>query len=142
MGGGVQSSPDAPAVPSACPPLCEGTELPDWEHREGRLAAQGSPGPGQLLVGYDQDLSQVLASPLVAKGPSLLLTEAIRGTMERIWGVERMGWELQTAVVAGDRGGGRKQGSLVESKAGAVPSAPLSCMGNTSTNSFLKTDSR
>lgn len=32
--------------------------------------------------------------------------------------------------------------SLVESKAGAVPSAPLSCMGNTSTNSFLKTDSR
>lgn len=48
------------------------------------------------------------------------------------------GWvgELQTG------GGGRKQGSLVESKAGAVPSAPLSCMGNTSTNSFLKTDSR
>lgn len=39
-------------------------------------------------------------------------------------------------------GGGRKLGSLVESKAGAVPSAPLSCMGNTSTNSFLKTDSR
>lgn len=39
---------------------------------------------------------------------------------------------------------GRRQGwgSLVESKAGAVPSAPLSCMGNTSTNSFLKTDSR
>lgn len=41
------------------------------------------------------------------------------------------------------RGGeGRSEGSLVESKAGAVPSAPLSCMGNTSTNSFLKTDSR
>lgn len=92
-------------------------------------------------MGYDQDLSQVLASPL-GKGPSLLLTEAIRRTMECIWGVERMGWELQTAVAAGDRGGGRKQGSLVESKAGAVPSAPLSCMGNTSTNSFLKTDSR
>lgn len=43
---------------------------------------------------------------------------------------------------AGSWGEGRGRGSLVESKAGAVPSAPLSCMGNTSTNSFLKTDSR
>lgn len=43
---------------------------------------------------------------------------------------------------AGTAGGGRTQSSLVESKAGAVPSALLSCMGKTSTNSFLKTDSR
>lgn len=49
-----------------------------------------------------------------------------------------MGWD--SGVMPGD--GGRDESSLVESKAGAVPSAPLSCMGNTSTNSFLKTDSR
>lgn len=47
-----------------------------------------------------------------------------------------VGWRENTV------GSGRKRGSLVESKAGAVPSAPLSCMGNTSTNSFLNTDSR
>lgn len=52
--------------------------------------------------------------------------------------MERKDWGSGAATVVD----AREKDSLEESKAGAVPSAPLSCMGKTSTNSFLKTDSR